>query len=422
MEIKEYDMKSYKLHILKSDKVKKCHMEVHFKNDVNKDTIFYRSMLTDILSDCSKKYKSRKEVVIELENLYKATFYGTATKIGNVVDNIFVCEFINPKFISDKNYLEDVIKLPIEMILNPLVENEEFDKKIFEVIKSRAYRDVISIKENPVKLAISNSLTFMDSDSNSSISVLGSEEDVIGSTSKKLYEEYVSMINNDICDVYVIGDIDFDLVYHVIDKYFKIDTIKSNKLDLHVKNNTVRKHKELEEDSSFVQSNLNLVYNLRDLTEYERNIVMGVYNYILGSGGMSSKLYRSVREKNSLCYGVYSLYLKYDGLLIVQVSLDEVNRKKAISLIKNSFKDMQKGKITKDELDDAIFNLVLSLKMALDSNISILSNYIFNKIDNLPPIEERIKLISNVSLKDIKTISKKIKLNSIYTLKGGISK
>ncbi len=416
MEIREYDLNSYKLHIIKSNKVKTCHMEIHFREKVKKENLHYKSFLCDILTDCSKNLVNRKEVVIKLEELYKASFYGTTSKTGSVINTMFVYNFIAPEFIKEKNYLEDVLSLPFDMILNPNLINKEFEPKIFNVVKERMKRDIEGLNENPQKLSINNSLKEMDENSVSTYSILGSINDVDKITPQSLYEEYLNMINTNTCDIFVIGNLDFDEVYRIVSKKFKLKTIKTEKLNLHVENKIVKKIKKKNEKSEFVQTNLSLVYNLDNIAKEKKNIDMQVFNYIFGSGGMSSKLYQKVREENSLCYGIYSIYLKYDNLLIVQVSLDESNKDKAIKLINESLKEMINGKITESTLVDTKRNLLMSLSMALDNNISILSNYIFKLYDELPEIEKRMELIKKVTIDDIKNVAKKIKLNTIYSL------
>lgn len=416
METREYDLNSYRLHLIKSDKVKTCHLEVHFRDKVNVNNIHYKNMLTDILTDCSENYPSRKSIVIRLEELYKASFYGTTNKLGGVIDNIFVYNFLNPKYVSDKNYLKEVLSFPFDLIESPKVKNKSFDKKVFEIVKTRALNDIESVNENPIKLAINNSLSVMDANSLTSVSVLGTKELVEKATPEDLYVEYKNMLKNSYCDVFVIGDIDFDEFYKIITNKFKINTIKSGKQEMYVNNKVVKKINLVKEDGPFIQSNLSLVCNLDNLTKKEKNIVIQIYNYILGSGGLTSKLYQKVREENSLCYGIYSLFLKYDNLLVIEVSLDTSNTKKAISLIKSCLKEMEKGKITTENLEDAKTNLLASLKMSKDSDIMLLNNYIFSKFDNFPSIDERIECVKNVTIEDIQILAKKVKLNTIYNL------
>ena len=90
------------------------------------------------------------------------------------------------------------------------------------------------------------------------------------------------------------------------------------------------------------------------------------------------------------------MYLKYDNLLIIQVALDESNREKAIKLIKECMKEMVNGKFSDEDLIDAKNNLLISLNMILDNNVSMLNNYAFHLYDELPLVEERIELLKKV--------------------------
>ena len=162
-----------------------------------------------------------------------------------------------------------------------------------------------------------------------------------------------------------------------------------------------------------------MIYNILDLTENERHIDFQVFNYIFGNGGLTSKLYRHIREENSLCYSISSLYMKYDKLLVIHVSLDNDNVKKASSLVKKCLNMMVNGDFSEDELKDAKMNLIMSLDLANDNNVAILNNYVFNYLDNLPEIDKRKELLNNVSKEDIINVAKKLKLNTIYVLEGG---
>mgnify|MGYP003596172458 CR=1 FL=1 len=154
------------------------------------------------------------------------------------------------------------------------------------------------------------------------------------------------MLKTNLCDIFIIGNLDELEVKRIINKYFKLKVVKTHELNLYVKNEVNKKVNEIGHDSEFVQTSLAMIYNILDMDDYEKNIVFHLYNYLLGSGGLTSKLYQSVREKNSLCYNINSMYLKYDYLLLIMVSLDETNREKAIKLISQGVKEMAKGEFT----------------------------------------------------------------------------
>ena len=147
-------------------------------------------------------------------------------------------------------------------------------------------------------------------------------------------------------------------------------------------------------------------------------MVFYFYNYILGGGGLNSKLYQLLREKNSLCYGIRSMYLKYDNLLVIETSISKKDIKKALKLIKQAFREMVEGDFSEDILKAAKENFIFSLNLALDDIGGIINNYVFHVFDNLPLIEERIDMIKDITKKEIVEVANKIKPNISFVLEG----
>ena len=418
MKYKTYNCNSFNIYTIKTDRFKTSHLEVIFKNVLKKEEIGTYSFLADMLSEGCKKYPRKKDLITRFEELYKIVIYASTIRVGNVIDLHFSLDFINPEYIEDEGYIEDVIKTLFEVILNPNVCNDEFDLKIFNIVKERLRREINSLKENPVKQSIKEAIKTMDSNSPTSYEILGTIEELENITPAKLYNAYKSLRKNFKVDVFLIGNLDMDNVASLIKKYFKNRYIVSDNFEVMVDNKETKKVKEKTMKSDNIQTNLVMLFNLKNLSELEKNITLNCFNYLYGSGGLTSKLYKSIREENSLCYAINSMYLKYDKLLMVQISLDNCNVKKAISLVKKELKSMQNGNFSEEEVRDAINNMVISLDMSLDNNIAILNNYVFNIYDKLPSIEERKEYFKKLTKEDIVNVSKKVKLNTIFTLEG----
>lgn len=419
MEYKKYNCNSYNIHTIKTDKFKTVRMEIIFSRDAVKEEMPAFTFLSDLLSDCSKKYPSRKEIAIRLEELYKTIFYGTTSKVGNLFTTSFVLEFINPSYINEDNYLEEVLKFPFEVINNPLVTNQEFDLNNFNIVKKRIIEEIKSIKEVPDKLAITNALKKMDETSPSSYKVLGEIEDINRITPASLYKTYEDLFNHSICDIFIIGNINMDKVSEIIKKNFTNHVIKLNRPNLLVNNTSRKKVLKVAEPSNFVQSTLVMIYNINNLDKDLKDMAFHIFNYILGSGGITSKLYTSLRSEHSLCYSVRSLYLKHDELLIIEVSLDDSNISLAEKLIRKCLMDMIKGNFTEENIEDAKKNLTFALKMSSDNNVSILNNYVFHTYDNLPLLDDRIKMINKVCKNDLLKCGASLSINTIYVQKAG---
>lgn len=417
MEYKVYDCDSYKIHTIKTDKFKNCSMEIMFRNNLIKEEITENNMLVDMLMHSSKKYPKRRDIAIELENLYSSSVRGFSTRLGNSIMLSFVLDFLNPRY-CDEGYLEEVISLPFELLLNPNVDNLEFDRRSFNIIKNRIKSDIESLKENASRYAFRRSLTLMDKDSPSSYYMTGYLSDLENITPSSLVDTYHRMLNDYICDIYIIGNLDMDKVVQLIKDKFKIKTIKDYKVNLYVDNKIRKKNLDICETGNYEQDSLVMIYNLDNLNKKERDYVIQLYNIILGSGGLTSKLYKYLREENSLCYIVSSMYQKYDGLLLIYSGIDKIDKNKCLKLINKALQEMINGDFTDEELDNAKKAVISSIKMSEDTNGGIINNYLFNELDNLPLYDERVKEFKKISKKDVIEVAKKVKLNTIYLLSG----
>lgn len=417
MEYKIHDCISYRIHTIKTDKFKNCSMEIMFRNKLVKNEITQNNMLVDMLTHSSNKYPKRRDVAIELENLYSASFRGFTTRLGSSVMLSFVLDFLNPKY-CEKGYLDDVLSLPFEMLLNPNIKNNEFDNRSFNIIKNRIKSDIESLKENATKYAFRRSLMNMDENSPSSYYMVGYMDDLENITPSNLVDTYNNLLNNFECDIFVIGNLDMEEVVTTIKNKFDNRTIKVDKIKLYVDNDLRKKHIDVEETGKYEQDSFIMIYNLDDLSERERNFVIHIYNIILGSGGLTSKLYRYLREENSLCYNVSSMIQKYDGLLMIYSGIDAKDKGLCIELVNKAMKEMSNGEFSDTELDNAIKTVISSLKMGEDTQGGIVNNYLFNYLDNLPLYDERVKEFKTVTKEEVIEVAKKIKLNTIYLLKG----
>lgn len=417
MEYKIHDCKSYKIHTIKTDKFKNCSMEIMFRKKLDKKEITQNNMLVDMITHSSKRYPKKRDVAIELENLYSASFRGFTTRLGSSVMLSFVLDFLNPKY-CEKGYLEEVLSMPFEMLLNPNISNGKFDERSFNIIKNRLKSDIESLKENAAKYAFRRSLLNMDENSPSSYNMTGYLEDLESITPSNLVDSYNKLLSDYTCDIFVIGNLDMEEVVSTIKSKFNNRTIKVDKIKLYVDNDLRKKHIDVEETGKYEQDSFIMIYNLDNLNERERNFVIHIYNIILGSGGLTSKLYRYLREENSLCYNVSSMVQKYDGLLMIYSGIDAKDKDLCIELVNKAMKEMSNGEFSDTELDNAIKTVISSLKMGEDTQGGIINNYLFNYLDNLPLYEERVKEFKTVTKEEVINISKKIKLNTIYLLKG----
>lgn len=415
---KDYKIGPINLHTIKCDKFRLCHMEVIFRQDVVKEDLTKRSMLFEMLTENNNTYKERRKLVLHLEDLYNTYLYSVTSRVGKTILTSLCLDFIDPKYTKGE-FLPKVLSLPFDIINNPNVKNNEFDINTFNVVKKRLELDIKSVNEDPKKKSIMESLKETDNESVSAYSINGEIEDLERITPSNLYEYYKQVLNHDLIDIYIIGNLDMYEVANIIKDYSEFNVIKEKNTQLLVDNKIRKKIKKSSGYMNISQANLAIILNLNNLSKFERDYVTNVYNNILGSNSLDSKLYKYLREKNSLCYNVTSMYQKYDQLLIIHTAINKENYNLAVKLIKKALKEMQQGKFLEDAIDNAKNMIMSSLSYNQDNPGSIVDNYLFQNIAELDPIEVRKEKYKTVSKNDIVNLAKKIKINTIYLLSDG---
>lgn len=416
MKYQKFEMDTYNIYTIKTNKFKNCHMEIIFYDNAKKEELGLRNFLVDMLCHSSKKYPKRKEVVIKLEELYQSYFYGVSSKAGNMVMSNFIYDFLNPEFVTDEKFLQNTLKFPFEIIENPNVVGNSFDERTFKIIQKRILADIDSLKENPTNYAFRRALINMDKDSITASSVLGTKEEVEAITPESLYTYYEKFYKNSLCNIYIIGDLDMEEVVKIISRNFHNNCLKNHRVEAFVENKTRKKELMVREPSSFLQSNLVLGFNLEKLTKSEMFTTLYFFDEVLCAGGLKSKIYNSLREENQLCYSVSSINSKYDNMYYVYVGLDKKNVPLAIKLIKKCVKDMASGKISDEEMNMAKRQLLTSLDIVRDNQNSLINNYTFHTIVGTPLFDELKECYKKITVKDLKNIGKKLRLNFIYEL------
>ncbi len=418
MKYTKKDLGSYKLHLIQTNKFKTMTMKVIFHTPIIKEEITKRNILSDILLQSSKKYETRRDMTIESEELYAADVSANNQRLGNYILTSFVIQVLNDKY-TEMNNFEKSVEFLSEIIFNPDVENKKFNSEKLDIVKNNAEVALNSIKEDTSSYSLLRLMEAFDKESPISYRMTGYLEDLEKITEENLYSSYEKMINNDYVDIFIVGEFDNKEVTSIIKKYFKFKKIKKEKgpykLDIRAPKKRRLFAKETTDNS---QSKLSIACPITNLTDYEKNYPLVLANIIFG-GGPDSKLFKEVREENSLCYTIHSFTNKLDSMLIITSGIDKNNYTKALELITKDLQDMKKGNIDQKDIDIAKSFYKTSIESIEESEFNIINEYLYEEILNLDPIEERKTKMDKVRKQDITRVCKKITMDTVFLLEGG---
>ena len=417
MQYKKTEVGPYNLHMIKTKRFKTVNMQIILSDEVKKEDITKRNFLSDILTYSSKKYKTKRDISIESQNLYAASIYSTSYRLGNYYNTDINLYFLNEKY-SEENMTEKSLDFLSEIIFNPNVENNKFDSASFNVIKNNMHIQIESVKEDTRKYSMIRMLENMSKEAPNSYHGFGYLEDLDKITEENLYEYYKELLRKCSIDIFVIGDIDFTKMEKLIKEKFKFNVFKKKKNSPILYHNSIRtRPKTIIEKDNINQSKLAIGCKMKDLTDFEKNYVLTLYNIILG-GGSESLLFQNVREKNSLCYYVSSASNKVDNLLIISSGISKENFKKALILIKKEMKNIGSGNFPDEMIEKAKIRYNSIIDEIYDYPNQIISAYYASEVLKVDFPEVRKKKIMEVTKEDIVSLSKKIKMDTIYLLEG----
>lgn len=137
-----------------------------------------------------------------------------------------------------------------------------------------------------------------------------------------------------------------------------------------------------------------------------------VMNYIMGGGGLTSRLADEVREKRGLAYSVYTRLVNYDraDLILGWVATQNAKVGQSMDLIRAEWARMANTPVSQSELDDAKSYLTGSYFTRLNSTRRIASLLVGLQLDNLgiDYIQRRNKLIASVTVADVRRVAQRL--------------
>ena len=424
MKYKKMSTYSYNLHVIKTNKFKTVTVKVNFKRKLEKQEITYRNMIINALCESNSIYPTKRLMTIETENLNDLYYRGMNFISGMYNIMGFDITFLNEEY-TEKGMLDKSIKFLADLIFKPNIEKGrngiKFKEENFNIAYNILKNNIISLKENPDNYSRVRMLECMEPDSFLSYRGVGYLEDLEKIDSKKLYQYYESVLNSDIIDIFVIGNVNERYIKKVIeDTFANIKTIKKPTDSHFIRPKKTRFiPKTFREKQKISQSKLVLGYKIDKMTDFELRYVLNVYSYILG-GGPDSKLFKTVREKNSLCYYINSVGQPLNSILTINAGINEKDFKKALSLIKREVYNMKKGKFSNEDIIKAKVTYINSLKELEDSPQSLISLYAGMEYLGSDDIGERLTKINKVTPTDVVRLASKIHLDTIYLLEGEI--
>ena len=414
MKYKKISKSNYDIYILNETKFKTIYISSGFINEYDDKDITIEKVISSFLVSSTKECNNEVLMNKRLMELYKPMI-----DVYDIFKDKHVkwvdLSFLDEKY-TEKGMNKKTIDFYYNLIFNPNVIENSFDNDSLNIVKKQLLSTIKLQKENPSYLSFKDAVKNISGNSPLKKDMSLKESYVKKCDSNELYKFYKDKIKKSKVIVFLSGNITDDIINivenNINNRVYKneYDNIKDFKVS------KVKKSRTIIKNTNFNQSIVYIFYKLMDLTYREKNVVLPIFNYILG--GSSSKLFNNVREKNSLAYYVYSEFYDIENILYLTAGINRSNFDKTVKLMIKQVEDMKNGNIMLDEINNSK-EYYLSRLLTIDDNLylkvnSLIGNLTYDKL----MYDEIEKEYLSVTKEEIVSLANKLELDFIYLFGG----
>ncbi len=408
--------KSVKLHTIKSNKFKTDLIGVYIRRPLLKEEATKNSLLSMLINKGTEEYPSFLELNRKLEDLYGSILVSDVSKKGEQHIIQIKMQLPNRKFVDSQDILKEGVNILNGVLNNQVTQDGGFKKESFLQEKENLKEKIEGRINDKMKLAVERCVEEMCDDEKYSIYEYGSIEELEKIDEKELYKYFKDIIATSPIDIFIVGDVEENEVKDLFSQSLKFNRGEIISIPREEINKTITAVKEAEDNFNINQGKVTLGYRTNIPYESELYESAILFSNILG-GGPNSKLFKNVREKESLCYYIFSKIDKFKSIMLVSSGIEFQNFEKAKTLIQQEVESLKEGNFTEDDIDIAKKSIVTSIKSLTDTP-NMLMDFLYSQIlgNSLNTIENIIAKIQAVTKDSIIDAGKKFELDTIYFL------
>lgn len=387
-----------------------------------KETVTQNALIPFLLKRGSKNYKTQEEISKKLDDLYGTSFECGVDKIGDNQVLKFYVESIRDEYVADKSLIDESIKLLLDIVFNPNLENEFFKEEFLKTEKEKLKKIIESKIDDKDFYALENCISTMYNNEGFGLFKFGNIEDVDKINQENITEQYFKLLKTAKIDIFVSGNLNENYVKNV---FIENENIKNliPRAENYVLNNEfteikqiVDKPKEITEKMNITQGKLVIGMDILSKQENLQCIAL-VYNSILGDGA-NSMLFQNVREKASLAYSTKSNLVKQKMNIFIRCGIEIENYEKALNIIKEQLENIKSGNFSDEDINNAKKYLISGIKSVSEEQDTEVVYYIGQEISKTNvDLDTYLKNIEKVTKQEIIDFANQIQINTIYFLR-----
>ncbi len=387
-----------------------------------KETVTQNALIPFLLKRGSKNYKTQEEISKKLDDLYGTSFECGVDKIGDNQVLKFYVESIRDEYVADKSLIDESIKLLLDIVFNPNLENGFFKEEFLKTEKEKLKKIIESKIDDKDFYALENCISTMYNNEGFGLFKFGNIEDVDKINQENITEQYFKLLKTAKIDIFVSGNLNENYVKNV---FIENENIKNliPRAENYILNNEFTEIKQIVDNPKEITEKMNITQGKlvigMDILSKQENLqcIALVYNSILGDGA-NSMLFQNVREKASLAYSTKSNLVKQKMNIFIRCGIEIENYEKALNIIKEQLENIKSGNFSDEDINNAKKYLISGIKSVSEEQDTEVVYYIGQEISKTNvDLDTYLKNIEKVTKQEIIDFANQIQINTIYFLR-----
>lgn len=393
-------------------------LSIQYVRPMRREEAAMNALIPSVLLRGCKSAPDLRQITMRLDTLYGASVSPISRRSGDYQTTGFYVGMMDDRFaMGGEPLLEETLAFVGELLFDYPTENGGFLDAFVQGEKTNQIYAIEAERNDKRTYAAQQLLKKMCGSDSFGLPRMGEPEEVSAITPQALLRHYETLRRESPVELFYVGSAQPGKVEAALQKIFAGEKRDYRPLppqtDL-----TPGPKQALSEAMEIAQGKLAMGYVTPITNRTPGFPAMQMLSTVFG-GGMTSKLFQNVREKQSLCYSIGSGYYGAKGIVLVSAGIDFDKEQHVRQEVEQQLDACRRGEISQAEVDAARQSLISALLAVPDSPSSIENYYSTMTLNGcgMDPQRHRAALEA-VTAEDLVAAAKTLELHSTYFLKG----
>lgn len=406
------------LRCFRDHRFKQGRLSVQFVRPMCLEEASMNALLPAVLLRGTEKHPDLRSITQYLDDLYGASVGDLVRRIGDYHATGLYCAFTEDSFaLPGDEILAPTVAFLQEILFSPRTEKGLLYPAFVESERKNLLADLQAQKNDKALYSANRLMATMCREDSYGIPRLGTAETIAAITPETLTAHYRKVLTESPVEIFYVGSLPGEEMAKLLAPLAEKLGTKADALPAQTAFQGCGESHQRER-LEIAQSRVNLGFVTNITNRDEGFAAMQVFNALFG-GGMTSKLFMTVREKMSLCYSISSGYYGTKGILTVAAGIDGKQESVVREEILRQLQLCRDGQITDGELEGARQSLLNGLQGVHDSPGAIENYYataVLSGLNRTPEVYRQQVLA--VTREDVVAAAKSLMLQASFFLEG----